>query len=136
MARRVSGTSKLRRQLRRFPEATKEGLREEFDASGEILRDKISELAPKDEGRLSEAAHYQVSNDGLSVVAGYSQKRSGFKRLWRRGGFEALWQEFGAKQHAAQPFISPAFRAVLPGVLERIEAAVNKTIKRAQDWGR
>jgi HK97 gp10 family phage protein len=133
---RVSGTSKLRRQLRRFPEETRAELKAEFETSGKELRDTISANAPEDEGYLKEAAHYQVSNDGLSVVAGYSPKRTGFKRLWKRGGFTALWQEFGTKQHRAQPFISPSFRQKLPGILARIEAAVNKTIKNAQNYGK
>lgn len=134
MARPSYSVSKLRRTLRRFPEETRTDLRAAFDEGSRDLLNEIQSRAPVDDGRLRDAAHRQVSRDGLSAVVGYSKNRSGFKRKWLKGGFEALWQEFGAKQHAAQPFIQPAFRARLHGLLDRIDAAVNETIRRAQNW--
>jgi hypothetical protein len=101
--------------------------------AGRVLKQEISQRAPKDEGDLAAQVHAQVSRDGLSVVAGYSKTRPGFKKAWRRGGFTALWQEFGARQHAAQPFVGPAFRAKLRGILDKVDAAVTRTIKRAQN---
>jgi hypothetical protein len=126
--------SRLRRKLRRFPEETTAGLKQAIKESAADLEAEIRTRAPKDTGRLAENAFGQVSRDGLSALAGYSKNRPGFKRKWRRGGFEALWQEFGAKQHAPQPFIAPAFRARLRGILDRIDAAVSETIRKAQNW--
>jgi hypothetical protein len=129
MTQRVRGGSRLRRQLRRLGKEPTEEIGRVFREIGPELEDAIRAAAPVDEGRLAAAAHHRVSNDALGVVAGYGQ-RPGFKRLWLKGGFEALWQEFGARQHAAQPFISPTFRRLLPGMLERIERAVSNVIER------
>lgn len=126
--------SKLRRTLRRFPEELRTDLRAAITDGAAEVKAEIAQRAPVDKGKLRAEVHSQVSRDGLSALIGYSQNRSGFKRRWKRGGFEALWQEFGAKHHAAQPFIQPAFRAKLHGILNRIDAAVNSTIKKAQNW--
>lgn len=130
--RRVSGDSKLRRQLRRWPEEVRREIRVVMNYAGGALADEIKARAPKDEGDMSEQAMYRVSRDGLSAQIGYS-KRTGFKRAWKRGGFKALWQEYGTRHHGAQPFVGPSFRARLGEILNWIDTAVNRTIRRASD---
>lgn len=130
--RRVSGDSKLRRQLRRWPEELRRGVQTVMTYSGDTLRNEIEMRAPKDEGDLSEQVLSRVSRDGLSVQVGYS-KRVGFKTAWKKGGFKALFQEYGTRHHGAQPFIGESYRAKLAGILGDIEAAVNKAINRASE---
>lgn len=100
--------------------------------NGTLLANEIEARAPKDEGDMAEQVSFKVSNDGLSVRVGYG-KQAGFKRAWKAGGFKALWQEYGTVNHGPQPFIGPAFRAKLNDALRRIEAAVNRTIRRASE---
>lgn len=127
---RMSGGSKLRRQLRRFDPELRSELAREMEAIGREFRDEVQSRAPKDEGNLAGAAHYVVSSDKMGVAIGYSKDKSGFKRMWKKGGFEALFQEFGTSQHAAQPFIRPAWRAKIGGALDRIDAARRRTVQR------
>lgn len=130
--RRVSGDSKLRRQLRRWPEELRRGVQTVMTYSGDTLRAEIERLAPKDEGDMAEQALSRVSRDGLSVQVGYS-KRVGFKTAWKRGGFKALFQQWGTRHHPATPFIDVAYRNKLAGILGDIDAAVNKAINRASE---
>jgi HK97 gp10 family phage protein len=133
VARRyVRGDSKLRRQIRRWPEELRKDLRMVMTSAGAELRDTIWTNAPKDEGDMADQVMYRVSRDGLSVQIGYS-KRSGFKRAWKAGGFKALFQEYGTRHHGAQPFVGPAFREKLASILNHIDAAVNRTIRRASN---
>lgn len=129
---RVYGQSKLRRQLRRFPDAVTEELQTEIEYSAEELRATMEQLAPKDEGQLAEAAQKVVSRDGLSAKIGYGNV-AGFKRAWKRGGFKAIWQEFGTVNHPAQPFVRPAYRMKLRGILDRIDGAVNRVLHKASN---
>ncbi|KWT72373.1 hypothetical protein APY04_0167 [Hyphomicrobium sulfonivorans] len=98
--------------------------------SAEELADELTVTAPRDDGDLAEAAHWRMSRDGLSAQVGYGNQ-PGFKRQWKRGGFKALWQEFGTKHHPAQSFIRPVFRGKLRVILERINRAVGRTLRRA-----
>jgi HK97 gp10 family phage protein len=130
--RRISGDSKLRRQLRRWPETLRTEITTALVEGGEAIRAQIEADAPKDEGDLKEAVLARTSRDGLSVQVGYG-KQAGFKRAWQRGGFKSLWQEFGTREHPAQPFIRPSFRANLAGILDRIDAAVKRALRRASE---
>lgn len=137
MARsRIDGVSKLRKSLRRMPEAVTKELTIVMAEAGRELEAEIRAGAPVAEGYLRDATTHQVSRDGLGVVAGYSQRRPGFKRAWKKGGFKSLWQEFGTIHHAKSPFISPAFKRVLPGILNRIDAAVERVLRAARSYGR
>jgi HK97 gp10 family phage protein len=98
--------------------------------NGELLVNEIKLRAPKDEGDMGDNVIARVSRDGLSVQVGYGN-RAGFKQAWKRGGFHALFQEYGTRHHGAQPFIGPAFRAKLGQMLNRIDSAVNRTLRRA-----
>ena len=132
----VQGVSRLRKSLRRIPEAVREELTAELERSGAELESAIKANAPVKEGFLRDAAFHQMSRDGLAVHVGYSKNRTGFKRKWKKGGFKALWQEFGTRTQPRTPFISPAFRALLPTVLARIDGAVNRVLRRARDFGK
>jgi HK97 gp10 family phage protein len=127
---RVINQSRLRRKLRRFPEELRADIRNAMVVSAAELRDEIRANAPRKTGALAEAADYTLSRDGLSAKVGYSRE-AGFKRQFKRAGFKAHWLEFGTKHSAAQPFIRPAYRAKLKGILNRIDSAVRKTLRRA-----
>lgn len=116
--------------MRRFPDSVRDEVRTVMKASGETLVNLIRERAPKDEGDMAELAHSVVSRDGLSVKVGYGNQ-PGFKRQWKRGGFKALWQEYGTRHHGAQPFIRPAFREQLRTILDNVDGAVTRALRKA-----
>jgi HK97 gp10 family phage protein len=131
MARkRVEGNSRLRRQLRKFPETMREELTKALVDGGEELRAELEMRAPRDEGKLQAAPLAKLSSDKLSVLVGFSKDRPGFKKAWLRGGFEALFIEFGTKHSAAQPFVRPAYRAKLSRILDRIDEGRRAAVKR------
>jgi HK97 gp10 family phage protein len=129
VARRVND-SRLRRKLRRFPEVLRAEIALPMKLSAEELAGMIEANAPKDSGDMAEEVNYRLSRDGLSAQIGYS-KSAGFKRAWNRGGFKALWQEFGTRNHPAQKFIRPSYTQLLGRILDRIDAAVRRTLARA-----
>lgn len=126
---RRSGGSRLRKQLRRLEPELRAPIRADMDRAGKELVDAMEAMAPKETGEMADAAMYKVSSDGLGVSAGYSAKQGGFKRQWKKGGFKALWQEFGTKKHPATPFIRPAYKQKLAGILTRIETSVRDVIR-------
>jgi len=128
---RVKGVGELRRKLRRLPDDIKDEIGEVFDRAALDLAQAISAAAPRDEGRLAGAAFGQVSRDRLAVHAGYDRDRTGFKRFWKRGGFVSLWQEKGTKHHAAQPFIEPVARRLVPGIVQKVKRAVDSALRKA-----
>lgn len=129
MRARRSGGSRLRKQLRRLEPDLRAPIRAEMDRAGKELAEAMDALAPKETGAMAKAAMYKVSSDGLGVSAGYSSKQGGFKRAWKKGGFKALWQEFGTKKHPATPFVRPAYKSKLGGILTRIERRVRDVIR-------
>lgn len=131
MAKGVTGVSELRRRLRRLPPDTTAELRKVFKEEAASFQTALQAAAPRDKGRLGAAALAIPSRDELGFAAGYSKKRAGFKRMWKRGGFVALWQEFRTKQAPAQPFIEPTYEARKAGVLQRIERALQQMLQRA-----
>ena len=130
MASRLSGGSKLRRQLRQWPDHLTSEIKAEIRLIGQEGERALELGAPRDEGRLSIAAHHVVSSDGLSVKMGYSSG-AGFKRQWAKGGFEAIFQEFGTKFHPAQEWIRRVWHQRVGGWLNRIDARVNASLRKA-----
>ena len=131
MARsKVVGGSRLRRKLRRFEPELRTELARVMQEVGQEFEDEIRLRAPKDQGDLADAAHHVVSSDKMGVAIGYSKDKPGFKRVWKKGGFVSLFQEFGTSQHAARPFVRPAWRAKIGNALDRIDAARRRTVQR------
>lgn len=134
MAKRVTGGSKLRRQLRMFERAFEPGANTEItkaiETAARELTAEIRTRAPKDDMDLANAVQYKMSSDGLGANIGYSANKAGFRMKWKRGGFVALFQEFGTRHHAAQPFIRPSFRSRLRRNLDLIDDAVRRTVRR------
>lgn len=130
MKHSYSKDSRLRRKLRRFPDALTEEIAEEMRESSEIIRRAIEAEAPRDEGDLGMAAHAVVSSDGLSAKIGYGNQ-AGFRNKWKKGGFVALFQEFGTRTMMANPWIRRLWRVHLPRVVDRIDARVNNVLRRA-----
>jgi hypothetical protein len=130
VARRVKD-SQLRRKLRRLlPDSIRDEIRVVMNSSADQLLEAMRANAPKDEGDMAEQAHKVVSRDGLSAKIGYGNQ-AGFRRQWKRGGFKALWQEYGTRFHGANAFIRPAFRQQLRSILDNIDAAVIRALRKA-----
>lgn len=119
-----------------MPDEVTAGIRPVMARIGQELERAIEAGAPVFKDRMRPAAHHRVSNDGLGVVAGYSKGHAGFKKFWKKGGFVSQFQEFGTKNHRAQPFIAPAFRALLPHMLDAIDRAVTEALRRGSNYGR
>jgi len=94
------------------------------------LADTITANAPKDSGDMADAAQARLSRDGLSAQVGYG-KVAGFKRLWKRAGFKALWQEYGTRNQPAHKFVRPSYVQLVPRILESIDRAVSRLLRRA-----
>lgn len=131
MARPVTGVTELRRALRRLPKSMTEETRKVFTEEAPPFQAALQARAPRDKGRLAEAALAIVSRDELGFAAGYSKKRAGFKRQWKRGGFVALWQEFRTKQAPAQPFIGPTYEDRKGLVFQRLAKALTRLVQMA-----
>lgn len=140
MSKFVTNDSRLRQKLRRFPVVLTENIRTAMTQSGYELSGQIAANAPKKTGVLAENVRFLVSGDGLSVRVGYGETThneageltgSFFKREWKKAGWRAVFIEYGTRYIAARPFVRPAYRAMLPAILKRIDAAVNATLERA-----
>lgn len=129
---RLRGASRLRRTLKRWPEDVTAEVRTEMRAAAMLLETSLEARAPKDEGDLARAARGKVSKDGLGLKAGYSGRREGFVREWKRGGFVSVFAERGTKHHSAQPFIRETWRARIGGILDRIDRAVANSLRKAK----
>lgn len=130
---RVKGALNLRKKLRTMPDLVTDGIKREIELGANEIGQEIEARAPRNSGDLAENVTVRISNDKLGAAIGYSPNRAGFKRAYKRGGFKALFQEFGTKHHAAQPFIGPAFRSKLKGILDRIDAAVTAGLRKARN---
>lgn len=127
---RVIGASRLRRTLKRWPDELTEEITREMRAAAIVLESSMEQRAPVDTGRLQPLASAAVSKDGLGLSAGFSKKK--FRREWKRGGFYAKFSEFGTKEHSAQPFIRPTWRAHIGGILDKIDRAVMNALQNAK----
>lgn len=150
MVSKLHGMSRLRRKLHHMPEAVRDEVRPAMEDGAERIRDIARTLAPKGEGDLADAITPKVSRDGLSALVGFSRTKAGFKRAWKKAGWRAHFAEFGThgswrreggtmgynRGIRATPFLRPAFRVALPAILDRIDAAVDRALKRASRWGR
>lgn len=130
---RVVGGQRLRRQLRMLPDNMDSQVEKALETGAREMLAEMVAAAPVKEGNLRDNALAKKSTDGLAWLIGYSAKRAGFKKAWKRGGFEALWIEFGTVKMAAQPFIRPAYRARLRSVLDRVDAAVKSVLQNASN---
>ena len=132
----VQGGNKLRRALRKLPKELREEFGDGLKKHSQILAKDIERRAARNKGDLAKAVHFRLAGDRLSSHIGYSQKRPGFKRKWKKGGFVALWAEFGTRHHKSQPFIRPAFRSRVEYIKADMRTMLNRMISRAKTWGR
>jgi HK97 gp10 family phage protein len=128
---RVQGGSRLRKKLRFMPEAATAELKQVIAKSAVDVYDAIRDLAPIEIGRMRESLNYRLSSDKLGAAIGYSKRRSGFRRAWKVGGFEAQFIEFGTKKMSAHPFIRPGFRSQLNSILDNVDKATDRALRRA-----
>lgn len=130
----VIGGQKLRNKLRRFPEElTKEISEEIWTGAQKVLADAIAAV-PVDTGDLRDAITAKQSNDKLGAKVGYSPKRSGFRKAWKRAGWRFHFVEFGTKKKPARPFLRPAFKKHNNEIALNVNAAVQRTLHKAATW--
>jgi hypothetical protein len=96
MARsRLSGVSKLRRTLRRIPDAVTADVRKEVKVSAELVEDRVDAIAPA--RSIRENTTVKLARDGLTATVGLHGKRA------NRRGFLGRLFEFGTKPHVIVP---------------------------------
>lgn len=104
--------------------------------AGQPVADTANNLAPKDGGDLAESV---VVGTRLSKSQAAQERRAGRDDVFMYIGTDnpaAVQQEFGNQNHAAQPFMRPAWDVNKQGVLDQISkdfmADVLKAVERAR----
>ena len=111
---KLEGKEALLRKLRDMPNnLARKHLRKAARAGGEVIAERAGDIAPRAPGAPDLAENITVSevrtDDTLSVAVAIGPARGFFY-----GGF----QEFGTKNHGAQPFMRPAFDSEQQHALE------------------
>lgn len=98
--------------------------RKALKSGGEILREEISNKAPRDTGDLAESITVSriKSKDGIRYV----EVGPNPKTAWR-----AKFIEFGTSKMAAKPFMTPAVEAKRREVLEAISDVLREELRKA-----
>ena len=134
MARRRSGlkgVTKLRRTLRRLPEALTASVKREMKEGAEAVGDDARSGVPVRTGALRDALLVKMSRDGFSARIGYHPSAPGFKRAWKKAGWRAHFAEFGVLGRPGAFFLSNAWETNRRGLLKNIGRAISQTVRRA-----
>lgn len=141
MARkRIVGASRLRRKLKRMPDAVNEELRDIIFEQAHTLRAEISAGAPvsdesapidwegKPRPKLRDAIEARISGDGLSARIGImgKQRKDQF--------FFVPFLEFGTKFITARPFFRPAWLRRREFVRRSIRKATVRALRKTAGW--
>lgn len=117
----IHGGKELAARLRALPEAyTRKVVLEALEESGEPMRARMSQLAPREPGHPDLADNIAISvANRLGDVGGERwQARHDEEHAVAVGPtkdfFYGLFQEYGTVHHAAQPFMRPAFDSEAP----------------------
>lgn len=94
-ARGWAGVSKMRRLLRKLPNAVTAGIKDEIEAGLAMIEQEARDRAPKRTGRLAADLAHKTSKDGLVGYVGYSPKH--FRKQWESSGWRARFTEFGTQ---------------------------------------
>lgn len=155
MATRILGLDRLKKKLRRFPEAVEAEIKAALEQSANEIVALAKSLAPSDSGTLrnSIAWTYGDAPQGAIVLGKVRASNSGNLRITVYAGgpdaYYARFIEWGTAPHlnggrfagsqnpgtAAQPFFFPAFRANRKRAKSRITRAVNKAAKKVAAGG-
>lgn len=141
----VTGLKDLERRLNALEkDATKRTTaRNALKAGGQVLADKAKQLAPYEDGDLRDSIAVSTKltkrqrsrhrkRDPVEVFAGAG------------GGSNAVQQEYGNLNHAAQPYMRPAFdsqkrealRVIVSDMDKQIDKAIQRQAKRNAKKGR
>lgn len=131
MARsRMTGATRLRRKLRRFPEDTTAEVKTAIAEAAESVHAQALGRVPVDTGTLARNLSYRVSKDGLEARVGVLGARA------KREAYYAGFVEFGTSRKPARPYLRPALEEERVHFRPRINTAVNRAVaKMAQDRG-
>ena len=123
----VHGLDELMKKLDQLPSlvSAKNAIARALRKGAEPIRVRAEELAPRDEDQLAESMMITVTEQsatGAIAKIGPSRK-----------GFHGHFQEFGTADHAAQPFLRPAFdeqqEEALRIVGENLAAEIERAMK-------
>ena len=119
--RGLAGVSKLRRKLRRMPEAVQAPVKRAIAAAAEELRFEMLKRVPVRYGDLAGGIEVKLSRDKLAATVGVGAKTT---RARREVGWRAKFEEFGTIHTPAHPFVFPALKAMAPSIRKDIDKAV------------
>ena len=135
MGKRIVGASRLRRKLKRMPDAIQWQLRSVIREQVEIVRATMAARAPvsspfkapkdwegKPRAHIRDAIEVKVSKDGLRAQVGFIS--AAVKKVF----FYALYLEFGTKFMRKQPFVFPAWREKRKSVRDAVVSATKKAL--------
>jgi len=154
MATKVLGLDRLRRKLKRFPEAVEAEIKAAMEVSANEIVAMMKSLVPVDGGALRDSIAWTwgAAPKG-SMTIGRVQSGSGnlVITIYAGGGdaFYAFMVEFGSAPHlnggrfqgsqhpgvAAQPFFFFSFRALRRRAKGRVTRAINKAAKQVAAGG-
>lgn len=120
---RIEGAKEMDRVLRALPRAVgRRAAVGSLRAGAKPIADEMELLAPRDQGELAESVVIRTAKDPGQVTVQVGPARS---------AFQAVFQEFGTKNHPAQPFMRPAFDSKAAEALGIIGERLGKNLTRA-----
>jgi HK97 gp10 family phage protein len=150
----VEGTQRLRRLLNRIPDEVTAEVKKEIDDGAELVKFEMLKRVPVRDGTLAASIEIWSGKDGLVKMIGPGAKT----RRAKLQAFYAKWVEFGTRPHSLsrgsrlaqpkrnrrgknaggaqhpgtkpRPFIHPAFVAAKSKFRPRINAAIDRALKR------
>lgn len=155
MASKVIGLDRLKRKMRKLPEAVEAEIRPVMQQSAHEIVDFAKGLVPVESGTLRESIGWTWGDapEGAMVLGQVQRGGAGNMVITIYAGndeaFYARFVEFGTAPHlnggrfagsdnpgtSAQPFFYPAYRAKRRLVRGRVSRAVNKAAKRVAAGG-
>ena len=123
----IKGVNRLRRTLRRLPDAVTEDIRNEIIYAAKLVHATALQTVPAKTGNLASLLSWKTSRDGLSARIGFIGRKA------TRKGFYARFLEFGTARTAARPFLFPALESERDHIVKRLRRAVRKTLIRVSN---
>jgi len=133
MAKRRSGISnggRLRRKLRRMPEAAREATQDAIADAAELVKFEQLERVPFDSGDLAASIEIWIKGDRLTARIGPGARTKKARTL---AGWRAHFAEFGTQSAPATPFIFPALESQRRHIIKMIDKGVGVSLRRAAD---
>lgn len=122
----VEGMAEFQKRLRELDNSMRrQSLIRACRAGGEILRERMKELAPRGaSGRLSEEMTMKVSGRESDIYAATVNVGPS------RRGFYGRFQEKGTQFHPPQPFMDPALLQTHQQIVREMKQELGKAITR------